>query len=437
GVVQSLSGKLEGTRMGDRAYRSKPTGVEEKQAKRKEAWRRRKSSLRSWQTESPTGGVLATEDDGMRNYESLLHLHSVSALGDEPRDVLCGAADEVLAAMKETTNCDDKERKREIESLLGNLGQRTPAANKAASPVTQQAADIDETYGVMTFQFEDFDSDEDARRRRRRRSRLRRSQRKQTRTTTEGAEGAKTARQAKAMTEAPLIPVPLPAPRRPQFVDVKLPDDGSWWQRQRRACTRQRDVDAFCFNASWQALHRPGCRAGQSGRMPAAVEVGWGRSGSGKSTSRWCCTAPYSPRPSLALNGQQSRPECVPTKAGAKAGPILRQCTCRRPKPKPFDATESLIKISSLPAWCQPAFPSNVSALNRVQSRIMKTAMESDENMLLCAPTGSGKTICALLTMLRTIGQHRDPDAATDAENAVSKDDFKIIYIAPMRSLAQ
>ena len=70
--------------------------------------------------------------------------------------------------------------------------------------------------------------------------------------------------------------------------------------------------------------------------------------------------------------------------------------------------------------------------LNRIQSRISKTALETDENMLVCAPTGAGKTVCALLCMLREIGKHVDP---TDGRIAV--DEFKIVYIAPMRSLVQ
>ena len=57
--------------------------------------------------------------------------------------------------------------------------------------------------------------------------------------------------------------------------------------------------------------------------------------------------------------------------------------------------------------------------------------MESDENLLLCAPTGAGKTNVALLTMLHEIGKHVSEDGTINA------DSFKIIYVAPMRSLVQ
>uniref|UniRef100_A0A673GIZ5 Activating signal cointegrator 1 complex subunit 3 n=1 Tax=Sinocyclocheilus rhinocerous TaxID=307959 RepID=A0A673GIZ5_9TELE len=69
--------------------------------------------------------------------------------------------------------------------------------------------------------------------------------------------------------------------------------------------------------------------------------------------------------------------------------------------------------------------------LNRIQSKLFKTTMETDENLLVCAPTGAGKTNVALMAMLREIGKHINMDGT------INVDDFKIIYIAPMRSLVQ
>jgi pre-mRNA-splicing helicase BRR2 len=60
------------------------------------------------------------------------------------------------------------------------------------------------------------------------------------------------------------------------------------------------------------------------------------------------------------------------------------------PTPKPFNANEKLISITSLPDWAHAGF-SNAKSLNRIQSRVYPTAFESDQNMLLCAPTGAGK----------------------------------------------
>jgi len=89
-----------------------------------------------------------------------------------------------------------------------------------------------------------------------------------------------------------------------------------------------------------------------------------------------------------------------------------------------------LMPIEKLPAYAQPAFE-GFKTLNRIQSRIWKTALDSDENLLLCAPTGAGKTNCALLTMMREVGKHINPDGTIRA------DEFKIVYVAPMRSLVQ
>lgn len=99
-------------------------------------------------------------------------------------------------------------------------------------------------------------------------------------------------------------------------------------------------------------------------------------------------------------------------------------------KPKPFDETEELQPIDKLPKYVQPVFD-GFKSLNRIQSRLWKVALESDENLLLCAPTGAGKTNVALLTMMREIGKHINDDGTINA------DEFKIIYVAPMRSLVQ
>ena len=40
----------------------------------------------------------------------------------QPRDVLCGAADEVLIVLKNDRK-KDKDKKKEVESLLGNLAE--------------------------------------------------------------------------------------------------------------------------------------------------------------------------------------------------------------------------------------------------------------------------------------------------------------------------
>jgi pre-mRNA-splicing helicase BRR2 len=92
--------------------------------------------------------------------------------------------------------------------------------------------------------------------------------------------------------------------------------------------------------------------------------------------------------------------------------------------------SEHLVQISDLPEWSHKAF-AGMKTLNRVQSRLYQTALLSAENLLLCAPTGAGKTNVAMLTILREIGLHRNEDGS------INKDAFKIVYVAPMKSLVR
>lgn len=97
-------------------------------------------------------------------------------------------------------------------------------------------------------------------------------------------------------------------------------------------------------------------------------------------------------------------------------------------KPKPLEDGEELVKIGDMPEWVRPAF-SKMSSLNRVQSRVYETALFTPENLLLCAPTGAGKTNVALLTILHQLGLHRKEDGSIDLSA------FKIVYVAPMKAL--
>jgi len=98
---------------------------------------------------------------------------------------------------------------------------------------------------------------------------------------------------------------------------------------------------------------------------------------------------------------------------------------------------EVLIPISSLPRWSQAAFP-GVERLNRVQSRMCNVALKTSENILLCAPTGAGKTNVACLTMMSLLAQHMRKGAAElELKELVDLSAFKIVYIAPMKALVQ
>ncbi|KAH9288103.1 hypothetical protein KI387_032220, partial [Taxus chinensis] len=94
----------------------------------------------------------------------------------------------------------------------------------------------------------------------------------------------------------------------------------------------------------------------------------------------------------------------------------------------PMKPGEKLIEITSLDGFAQTAFE-GYRTLNRIQSRIFPTAYNSNENILVCAPTGAGKTNIAMIAVLHEIKQH--------IKNGIlHKNEFKIVYVAPMKALA-
>ncbi|KAF9114810.1 hypothetical protein BGX27_009758 [Mortierella sp. AM989] len=107
-------------------------------------------------------------------------------------------------------------------------------------------------------------------------------------------------------------------------------------------------------------------------------------------------------------------------------------------KQAPRRATEKVIKIEELDTLCSTTFKA-YSSLNRIQSIVYPVAYETNENILMCAPTGAGKTDVSLLTILRTLHQHCTPTprlGIDPKEYMVAKNDFKIVFVAPMKALA-
>ncbi|EJD54668.1 Sec63-domain-containing protein [Auricularia subglabra TFB-10046 SS5] len=101
------------------------------------------------------------------------------------------------------------------------------------------------------------------------------------------------------------------------------------------------------------------------------------------------------------------------------------------PEPKRNIDARNLVPISELPAWMQEAFPGTKN-LNPVQSKVYPIAYGTDEPLLLCAPTGAGKTNVAMLTILNELSKVRDEETGT-----FDLDAFKVVYVAPMKALVQ
>ncbi|KAL6051437.1 U5 small nuclear ribonucleoprotein helicase [Balamuthia mandrillaris] len=96
-----------------------------------------------------------------------------------------------------------------------------------------------------------------------------------------------------------------------------------------------------------------------------------------------------------------------------------------------MDPSERLVPKEELPKFVQRCFEHDeeFKGLNRIQSRVYHAALKTADNLLICAPTGAGKTNIALLTMFHEIGLNMNEDGTVNLEN------FKMVYIAPMKSL--
>lgn len=71
----------------------------------------------------------------------------------------------------------------------------------------------------------------------------------------------------------------------------------------------------------------------------------------------------------------------------------------------------------------------DIEALNHIQSEVFPIAYHTNENMLICAPTGAGKTNIAMLAIVQQIKSFIE-------EDVVKLEKFKIVYVCPMKALA-
>ena len=204
GEVISLSKNMTGTRMGDKgtnkminlnfrkqiyfsniffyhiAVRTKPPPELEPKAKRSKRSKRDEYENKVVSSRSSTilddraydssleGLYKPKTPETKQTFEVLLSFIQ-EALGDQPHDVLIGAADEVLRTLK-NDRLRDKERKKETEELLGaalaeerfallvNLGKKITDFDHHGGD-NEEEEKIDETYGI-NVQFQESDEEE-------------------------------------------------------------------------------------------------------------------------------------------------------------------------------------------------------------------------------------------------------------------------------------
>ena len=99
---------------------------------------------------------------------------------------------------------------------------------------------------------------------------------------------------------------------------------------------------------------------------------------------------------------------------------------------------QKLVEIADMDFLCRQTFK-GYKTLNRMQSLAYSVAYTTSENMLICAPTGAGKTDAAMLTILNAISHNTFPNPHEEPDSPdfiVNTKDFKIVYVAPMKALA-
>ncbi|GBP32714.1 Putative U5 small nuclear ribonucleoprotein 200 kDa helicase [Eumeta japonica] len=504
GEVLSLTGKLGGTRMGDRAQRTKPDKAEERKQKRQKRdeasydLSKTKTAKVAWADDAP-GVLYRPRAQHTRHAYELLLTFMQSALGDQPRDILCGTL--VLKNEK----LKDPDKKKEIELLLGsiaderfsvlvNLGKKITDFN--VGTMAEGNTEIDEQYGI-NVQFEESSEEDDA-----------------------DVFGEEVHGEGSG-SEAEAAPDEGDEEERQNAIHANLSEEQS--QKRRDAGLHPMDIDAYwlqrrlsrhfpdamlsqaksnevikalseaaddrdlenrlvlllgydCFDFvktlkkyRYMILYCTRLASSQSdtertsikeemARQPhlqkilAQLETGKGEEDQPSQTSE-------TPRKRHKLdpeaeggvaqvtgNRKQLDLEELMFAAGSH---FMANKRCQLPdgsfrkqrkgyeevhvpalKPKPFEENETLVPIEKLPKYVQPAFE-GYKTLNRIQSRLSKAALETDENLLVCAPTGAGKTNVALLCIMREVGKHVNDDGTVNVH------DFKMIYVAPMRSLVQ
>uniref|UniRef100_A0A8D9A7K7 U5 small nuclear ribonucleoprotein 200 kDa helicase n=2 Tax=Cacopsylla melanoneura TaxID=428564 RepID=A0A8D9A7K7_9HEMI len=519
GEVCSLVGKLQGTKMGDRFQRTKPVKAEERKVKRQKRdeaqydfTRMKGATLLSEGVDEMVGIIYRPKTQETRQTYEVLLSFIQEALGDQPRDILCGAADEVLTVLK-NDRMKEKEKKKETEGLLGSLAEeRFALLVNLGKKITDFGAEqksisaeenIDETYGInVQFEESEDEDDEDTF------GEVREAEEvddegEEARDSTaihaenlvggEDAEGASGAGRKK---DKSLHPLDIDAYWLQRRLS-KIYDDAMVSQAKAgevlnilKSAGDDRDAENQlvlllgydCFDfikmlkkyrqmilyctllaSSQSEAERSKLRdtmsedpalakilrqldTGKNEDGDAAGESGDARGGASMSIRSQMAAGSDSSATIMGGNRQLLDLEDLAFNSGSH---FMSNKRCELPdgsfrkqrkgyeevhvpalKPKPMGPDETLVPIDKLPRYVQHAFE-DFKTLNRIQSRLCKAALESDENLLLCAPTGAGKTNVALLCMLHEIGKH------INADGTINADEFKIIYVAPMRSLVQ
>lgn len=147
--------------------------------------------------------------------------------------------------------------------------------------------------------------------------------------------------------------------------------------------------------------------------------------------SRWQGSAPLLPE---GTHGFYESRKGLPANATKKYKPGFEEVHIPPPdRAKSLPPIEMVDVATAMEEWAQKAFK-HFKKLNRIQSTVFEAAYHSQENLLICAPTGAGKTNIAMLAFLSLVREHVNKGGK---QQLIDKTGLKAIYVAPMKALAQ
>ncbi|CBI36671.3 unnamed protein product, partial [Vitis vinifera] len=380
GEPESLYGKIDPKTFGDRAYRGRPPELDEKLKKSKRKKERepqnasepvlsRQSKRRRIQEES----VLSSTEEGVYQpktketraaYEAMLSVIQ-QQLGGQPLNIVSGAADEILAVLKNET-VKNPDKKKEIERLL--------------NPIPNHIFDQLVSIGRLITDFQD-----------------------------EANEG----------------------------MTLNVQDIDAYWLQRKISQAYEQQIDPQqCQKLAEEVLKILAEGDDREVETKLLVHLQFDKFSLIKFLLRnrlkivWCTRL-------ARAEDQEERKKIEEEMTGSgsdlaaileQRGPGYEEVHVPALKAAALGPGEELVKISAMPDWAQPAFK-GMTQLNRVQSKVYETALFTAENVLLCAPTGAGKTNVAMLTILQQIALNRNADGSFNHSN------YKIVYVAPMKAL--
>ena len=110
-----------------------------------------------------------------------------------------------------------------------------------------------------------------------------------------------------------------------------------------------------------------------------------------------------------------------------------------KPIIKKRNKIEPINVIKVLPKWAYNCF--NFQFFNEIQSAVFDKSFNSNENLLITAPTGAGKTNIALVTILREIERELKIKNMNNIDDKFDfskfKWDFKILIFSSFESFSK